>query len=254
MHLTVSKKSIQLTGIFCLLLSVVFCFSFMIKSTTADSLEGGWKQVVPSKNGDVTHVLLFSGKYFSWTVHKTEDGAFLATKGGSWEREGNDLKVTYEFHTKDSARVGGNDTWVTKQKDGSLQLKGSGMKDNWEKLDQDANSPLSGPWIFSGRKRDGEIQRVDMTTRPRKTMKILTNNRFQWIAFNTETGQFHGTGGGSYTAKDGTYTENIEFFSRDDSRVGASLEFQFEVKDGDWHHSGNNSRGEPMYELWSKRE
>ena len=43
-------------------------------------------------------------------------------------------------------------------------------------------------------------------------MKILTGSRFQWIAYNTETKQFFGTGGGSYTAKNGVYTENIEFF------------------------------------------
>jgi hypothetical protein len=85
-------------------------------------------------------------------------------------------------------------------------------------------------------------------------MKILTGDRIQWIAYNTETKKFFGTGGGNYTAENGKYTENIGFFSRDNSRVGMSLQFDFEVKDGDWHHSGNNSRGEPMYEVWSRRK
>ena len=85
-------------------------------------------------------------------------------------------------------------------------------------------------------------------------MKILSGTRFQWIAYNTETKEFMGSGGGTYTTKEGKYTENIEFFSRDDSRVGASLQFDYELKDGDWHHSGLSSKGQPIYEIWSIRK
>jgi hypothetical protein len=49
------------------------------------------------------------------------------------------------------------------------------------------------------------------------------------------------------------YTETIEYFSRDNSRVGAHLEFQYEVKGTDWHHTGLNSKGEPLYEIWARR-
>ena len=63
-----------------------------------------------------------------------------------------------------------------------------------------------------------------------------------------------GTGGGTYTTVDGKYTENIEFFSRDDSKVNRSLEFTFELIDGAWHHSGLSSKGQPIYEIWSVRK
>lgn len=248
------KSQFSKIGLYALLLSVITFYSFNNAQNSADSDASAWQQVVSSADGDLTHVLLFSGNYFSWTVYKTENGAFQLTKGGSWKKDGNNMEITYEFHTADAAQVGKNETWTVKQKRKSLTLKEAGLDSSWSSMDEQESSALEGSWIFSGRKRDGEIQRVDMTTRPRKTMKILTENRFQWIAYNTETGRFHGTGGGSYTAKDGVYTENIEFFSRDDSRVGASLKFQFEVIDGDWHHSGKNSRGEPLYELWSKRK
>jgi hypothetical protein len=62
-----------------------------------------------------------------------------------------------------------------------------------------------------------------------------------------------GTGGGTYTFKDGKYTENIEFFSRDSSRVGSSLAFDGKLENGDWHHSGLSSKGDPIYEVWSRR-
>ena len=105
---------------------------------------------------------------------------------------------------------------------------------------------------MSGRKSGDKIQPRN-TDQPRKTMKIVSGTRFQWIAYNTETKQFSGTGGGTYVTINGKYTENIEFFSRDDSRVGASLDFDFSLKNGDWHHSGLSSKGAPMYEVWSIR-
>ena len=39
----------------------------------------------------------------------------------------------------------------------------------------------------------------------------------------------------------------------DDSRVGAKLVFAYGIKEGYWHHTGKNSKGEPMYEIWAKR-
>jgi hypothetical protein len=100
--------------------------------------------------------------------------------------------------------------------------------------------------------RDGQLSK--MTPGARRTMKILSGTRFQWIAYNTETKEFSGTGGGTYTTVNGKYTENIEFFSRDNSRVGASLTFDFSLEDGAWRHSGRSSKGDPINEVWTKRE
>ena len=70
---------------------------------------------------------------------------------------------------------------------------------------------------------------------------------------NTETFKFFGTGGGFYTAEKGIYTENIEFFSRNNNSVGRKLPFSYEVKDSDWYHKGKSSKGKPMHEIWTKR-
>ncbi len=72
-------------------------------------------------------------------------------------------------------------------------------------------------------------------------MKLLSGTRFQWIAYNIETKMFMGTGGGTYTTIDGKYTENIEFFSRDNSKAGLSLEFNYLIEDDEWNHSGFSS-------------
>ena len=92
-----------------------------------------------------------------------------------------------------------------------------------------------------------------MTKAARKTIKIFSKTRFQWAAINTQTGDFSGTGGGTYTLKDGKYTATLEFFSRDSSRVGMSLSFDALVEGGKWTHSGKSSTGNPVNEIWEKQ-
>ena len=127
------------------------------------------------------------------------------------------------------------------------------MGDRFTRVDDGAPGALQGAWVMSGRKRNNKLQYRD-TSLPRKTMKILSGTRFQWIAYNTETKDFRGTGGGTYTTVNGTYTENIKFFSKDNSRVGASLEFSYDLEENNWIHTGLSSKGQPIYEIWSKRE
>ena len=54
---------------------------------------------------------------------------------------------------------------------------------------------------MSGRYNNGEL-RSRKRDLPRKTMKILIDGFFQWIAFNTETFKFSGSGGGEYETLD----------------------------------------------------
>ena len=105
---------------------------------------------------------------------------------------------------------------------------------------------------MSGRVR-GKTERRRDTNQPRKTMKILVDGYFQWIAFNTNTFSFMGTGGGSYTAENGIYKENIDYFSRDNKKVGISLSFSYLIKGQDWHHKGFSSKGDPLHEIWAFR-
>jgi hypothetical protein len=160
------------------------------------------------------------------------------------------MTETVEFDTRNAENVGNKVTFDVQISEKEMAIVGHDMK--LKRIDNGSPGKLQGAWLMSGRVKDGKTQTRD-TNRPRKTMKILSGTRFQWIAYNTETKQFMGTGGGTYTTIDGKYTENIEFFSRDDSRVGASLEFNFEIIDGSWHHKGFSSKGDPMHEIWSKR-
>lgn len=219
-------------------------------------LQGAWARLTATTGMEVKQVLLFSGEYFSWTEYQAANGAFLNTRGGSWKMTGSQLVFTFEFHSADSSQVGQTEAWSWASEEAGLTLSpieaGKPSLPGWKPIDAGQSTELTGPWLMAGRVRDGETSRRD-TNVPRKTMKLLTGTRFQWIAYNTQTKQFLGTGGGTYTAQDGKYVESLEFFSRDNSRVGMRLEFSFGLPDGDWHHEGKSSAGEPMHEIWTRR-
>ena len=209
--------------------------------TDHDQLQGAWS----SEGG----VLIVAGDYFSVSVFDKNAKTYTGTFGGHFKVQDGQIEIFHEYNTIDTIDQGTSQT-LSFQKDGTSSLIIN--ERSFTRIDDGTPGKLHGSWLFAGRKRDGKIS--ERKPGPRKTMKILSGTRFQWIAYNTETGGFFGTGGGTYTTEDGKYVENIEFFSRDSSRVGASLSFDFELKDGKWHHSGKSSKGDPMYEIWANRD
>lgn len=218
----------------------------------AQSLIGAWETHSESPDGDkLRNVVIFSEGFQVSTWYHAKTGKFISTNGGSWELNGDTVTETIEFDTKDPERIGSSISFDVKITDSSLTAIGHDL--SWQRVDSGTPGKLQGAWLMSGRVRDGKTQTRDLN-RPRKTMKLLSGTRFQWIAYNTETKQFMGTGGGTYTTIDGKYTESIEFFSRDDSKAGLQLEFNYELIDGKWHHQGFSSKGDPMHEIWSMRD
>lgn len=221
-------------------------------ATEAQSIIGAWETFTTSESGDKHRsVVIFTEGYQVLTTFNATTGEFISTKGGSWKLDEDIMTKKVEFDTKNSEQVGTEESFKVVITDKVFKIADRSLK--LTRIDSGEPGELQGAWLMSGRKRDGKIQSRD-TNRPRKTMKILSGTRFQWIAYNTETKQFMGTGGGTYTTKDGEYTEHIEFFSRDDSRVGANLSFNYERIDGKWHHSGLSSKGDPIYEIWRIRD
>lgn len=218
----------------------------------AQSVLGAWEASSISENGDKTKtVLIFADGYKVATTYDATTGKFINTYGGSWQLEGNTMTEKLEFHTDNPELIGTEMSYKVKINGNRMELEDRGQK--LKRIDSGKPGKLQGAWLMSGRVREGETQLRD-TSGPRKTMKILSGTRFQWIAYNTETKQFMGTGGGTYTTNNGKYTENIEFFSRDDSKAGLSLTFDFELIEGNWHHKGLSSKGEPIHEIWSGRK
>ena len=225
-----------------------FLFFIFIISSFSNGIENtSWIRV---DNG-IYELRIYSDKYFALSKYNLDSKEFISTMGGSYSLEDGYYEVL-EFNSMDSSTVGdtifySNIKIKMKNDSGNMKIDGKEFSKNIDK------NQLSGSWLMSGIERRGEMRMRDVN-RPRKTLKMLAGGRFQWIAYDTSKKGFYGTGGGTFSAVDGKYVENIEFFSRDSNTVGKSLEFDFEIKEGDWHHRGFSSKGDPKYEIWTQRK
>lgn len=224
--------------------SAIIASSFIGKRPK-DNLSGAWQH----QETEAQHLLLFMDGYYTHSIFNKVTKRFYQTRGGTYQLNNNQVTVHIEFDTQDKEKIGRSETFSSTILKNQMIADIQGRKE-WKRID-DGSAPLAGVWHITGRMQDGKLVQIHQTG-PRKTLKILTGNRFQWAAINSETKEFFGTGGGTYTFNNGKYTEQIEFFSRDSSRVGALLQFAGELKKGDWHHSGLSSKGDKIYEVWSR--
>ena len=202
-------------------------------------------------NNDIYEIRIYSDKYFAVSIYNIENNTFISAFGGMYSMDDGYYEVL-EFNSLDSSSVG--DTIYYSKIKVDVKNDTGKMSINGKKFIKNPNEDqLQGAWLMSGIERRGEMRMRDVN-RSRKTLKMLAGGRFQWIAYDVNKKGFYGTGGGTYSAVNGKYIENIEFFSRDSNTVGKSLEFDFEIIDGDWHHRGFSSKGDPKYEIWTHRK
>lgn len=194
------------------------------------------------KNGISTRVIL-DKDYIVLSKFESESGNFISTLGGYY-KPGESLNLNEYVYDV-------NLEFNSNYDQDSIKNLSIIKTSKWKNISK-SNDILKGKWVMSGRYNNGEF-RTRNTDLPRKTMKILIDGFFQWIAFNTETFKFSGSGGGEYETIDGKYIEIIQYFSRDDSRVGAELDFNYEIKNQDWYHTGFSSKGSPINEVWTIR-
>ena len=197
-------------------------------------------QVYEWKNNEFgfTHKIQMDSNYIIETVYKNNPTQFISTRGGFYESNNDVLNIKFEFNSNYS-----NDSIV--EIEYIIPAKAKNVSNSKLELD--------GKWLMAGRVNpDGKEMRRD-TSRSRKTLKFLVDGFFQWTAFNTETFQFYGCGGGKYSASEGEYKESIVYFSRDNSRSGKTLKFNYKKNENDWYHNGFSSKGKPLHEIWTLR-
>jgi hypothetical protein len=230
-----------------LTLSVVLCVIVGYTFGQNEELIGAWEIKEPKQ----TRVITYVPGFFSVAIFNVADKQFIGTYGGKYALNNDELTEKIEYDTQSPNNVGTERKVKFKVGKKDLTLTGS-TEGKFTRIDDGTPGKLAGAWLITGRYQNNELQK--MTPGARRTMKILSGTRFQWIAYNVDTKEFFGTGGGTYTSVDGKYTETIEFFSRDASRVGSSLSFNFSLPHGEWHHQGKSSKGDPLDEMWTLRE
>src|SRR5690606_3424495 len=239
-----AKSKTLILGI-CLYLSFFYALTAQIRPNVYHFEE--------KKDGEtLMHELKIDPDYFVHSIYKESPAEFVRTYGGYYTLSGNQIHIGFEFNS-DYKNDNKKSLDIPFQIQGNTLILNIGSKMAFKPTTRDSKV-LDGKWLFGGRVTDQGEERVDNSDKPRKTMKFLMNGYFQWIAYNTETMEFAGTGGGTYDAANGKYTESIQYFSRDNSRVGASLTFNFELKDNDWYQNGKSSKGDPIHEIWVRRK
>lgn len=222
--------------------SLVAVSFFALAQPAATLSEGAYQH----KIGETHHLWIFQDQYFSAIEYS--DSHFIRTWGGPYSFKNNTVQIKVEYDTQDENNVG-------KAENISIAIEKQGLKAAqglWKK-EKTVTQDLDGLWRITGRKQDNSTEIGSIPKADRKTIKILSDGYFQWIAINPAVKGFYGTGGGKYTFKNGVYTEEILFFSRDDSRVGHTLTFDGKLENKkEWHHSGLSSKGDPIYEIWSR--
>lgn len=232
----------------CIAIVLIFVANsgFKKNKIMADELTGAWMH----QSGNEEQLLQFVDGYHTHTVYSKTSKKFIETRGGTYTINGGKLNIAVEFDTRNKEQTGGILSYDFLVKGDELTMDVKGKKVSYKRVDN-GSAPLTGVWHITGRMQEGKVDAIHRTG-TRKTLKILSGSRFQWAAIDPGTKQFFGTGGGVYEFKDGKYSEHIEFFSRDSSRVGASLSFDGKLEKGEWHHSGLSSKGDKIYEIWSR--
>lgn len=241
-------------------MKTILAFLFFITLFAANAAEkspvkGAWQAKDVSGN---TITMICSDNYLMYAVYNVAEQKYVRSGGGTYQlADAGDNKVfsyTRDFNTDDSTVVGLTVANLYTLKNNELSIAEGPLAGNWKKVD-DSKTAKNMANVWQIRAREGaDFKMQTILKGSRKTLKILSGNRFQWAAFNNDTHQFFGTGGGTYTVKDGKYTETIEFFSRDNKRTGASLIFDCVLNGKDWTHAGQSSTGTRVNEIWEKQE
>lgn len=193
----------------------IFIVLIMAIESFAGTLIGSWEMQSESSSNEKA-VMIATENYLSISVF--QKNIYIRTYGGTYEINDAGLTLTIEFNDKNPESVGTKSTYKFTRQNNEITIENQ-TKTTWKRIDEGKDA-LSGNWRISARAgQDGQM--TEMKRSARKTLKICSETRFQWFAINPETKEFFGTGGGTYELKDGKYIEKLEFFSRDNSRVGA---------------------------------
>lgn len=84
-------------------------------------------------------------------------------------------------------------------------------------------------------------------------IKMMTGTHFVWVSYQSGDGRVQGTGGGTYTLKDGTYIERVEFGGGNVRELrGQDHVFTLDLRGDRLEQTGQLSTGFKIAEVWQR--
>ncbi|MBS3738891.1 MAG: hypothetical protein KGY51_07845 [Psychroflexus sp.] len=232
------------------LIKILFVTVISFNLSHAQKLNGAWKKL-NKKTEDVMTIKLYSDHYFTSSTYVVNSGEFVSASAGTYSRSPSDYVENYEIDSDHRAVTGSflNFDYTIENDTLRLQDKNSRNSEVWVRIDSAEKENIT-CWKIHQAYREGEWKTIE--DKPRKSLKMLTDNYYQVIGLNSQTGEFFGSSGGKWTYENGKHNEIVHFFSKNPDMVGQTLSFDKKINDGIWHHDGNSSEGDYIQERWKK--
>jgi len=114
---------------------------------------------------------------------------------------------------------------------------------------------IQGAWILIEGKRVTETETINYPASGARHMKIISENHFATISKNVNNENSGFYNGGSYTLKDGIYTETLTFFSNSEM-IGTTVCFKIRLEGNRFYIDSCDENGKlgkmSFSEVWEK--
>jgi hypothetical protein len=116
--------------------------------------------------------------------------------------------------------------------------------------DKALHAKLVGTWRMASAKFGGQESDLPQMS---VTFKHVTPAGFMWLSHDKD-GLITRAAGGTYTLRNGKYTEKIEYGMGDDFEVikKAKISFTCKVEGDKWNHTGELPNGTTIEEVWER--
>ncbi|HLN20933.1 MAG TPA: hypothetical protein VK213_07575 [Bacteroidales bacterium] len=110
---------------------------------------------------------------------------------------------------------------------------------------------LTGTWELDSYKY-GNTDLFDHASIKPKRIKVITENTFMWVSYDTASHRLYSSAGGAYTLDNDNYTESIDFGLGMDKYLGTKSIYKVKSEDDMLFITGELSDGLHIEEVWRK--
>mgnify|MGYP006269781629 CR=1 FL=1 len=248
----------------CLLAAISLGLRTSTPQTDAEleaELQGAW--LMELRNGQTMEdlhlrmVKIIQDGYFMFAYFEESTQSFYSAGGGTYGVQDGKYSEDIRFHTMDPELVGEHldfnlrlegDRWYHEG-----EVSGETLREVFKRTDVDGGSNLTGAWrCVAHSEADGELH--ELRERDPQTWKLVTQKYFQWVTFDSRSGELMGCSGGTYDWEDGIYAERINFHQQDTVLTGHRLVWPSQVEGDRWTQNTPLSRGSaaPQRQVWQR--